>query len=52
MWFAFGAGAVAGAWMTPQLDGATLLAVAALIAAAIAAGPQRLDPIPDWGDLE
>jgi uncharacterized membrane protein YoaK (UPF0700 family) len=50
--FAFGAGAVAGAWMTPQLGGATLLAVAALIAAAIAAGPQRLDPIPDWGDLE
>ena len=50
--FAFGAGAVAGAWLTPQLGGATLLAVAALIAAAIAAGPQRLDPIPDWGDLE
>jgi uncharacterized membrane protein YoaK (UPF0700 family) len=50
--FAFGAGAVAGAWLTPRLGGATLLPVAALIAAAIAAGPRGLDPIPDWSDLK
>jgi uncharacterized membrane protein YoaK (UPF0700 family) len=50
--FAFGVGAVAGAWLTPRLGGATLLAVAALIAAAIAASPRGLDPIPDWSDLE
>jgi uncharacterized membrane protein YoaK (UPF0700 family) len=49
---AFGVGATAGAWLTPRLGGATLLAVAALIAAAITAGPRRLDPIPDWRDLE
>jgi uncharacterized membrane protein YoaK (UPF0700 family) len=50
--FAFGVGAAAGAWLTPRLGGATPLAVAALIAAAIAAGPRRLDPIPDWSNLE
>jgi uncharacterized membrane protein YoaK (UPF0700 family) len=44
--FAFGAGAAAGAWLTPRLGGATLLSVAALIAAVIAAGPRGLDPIP------
>jgi uncharacterized membrane protein YoaK (UPF0700 family) len=50
--FAFGAGAAGGAWLTPRLGGATLGAVAALIAAAIAAGPRGLDPIPDWTDLK
>jgi uncharacterized membrane protein YoaK (UPF0700 family) len=50
--FAFGVGAVTGAWLTPRLGGATLLAVAALIAAAIGAGPRGLDPIPDWSDLK
>jgi uncharacterized membrane protein YoaK (UPF0700 family) len=50
--FAFAAGAVAGAWLAPWLGGMTLLAVAALIAAAIAAGPRGLDPIPDWSDLK
>jgi uncharacterized membrane protein YoaK (UPF0700 family) len=50
--FAFGVGAAAGAWLTPRLGGATLLAVAALVAAAIAASPRGLDPIPDWSDLE
>jgi uncharacterized membrane protein YoaK (UPF0700 family) len=50
--FAFAVGAVAGAWLTPRLGGATLLPVAALIAAAIAAGPRGLDPIPDWSDLK
>jgi uncharacterized membrane protein YoaK (UPF0700 family) len=50
--FAFGAGAIAGAWLTPRLGGATLLPVAALIATAIAAGPRGLDPIPDWRDLK
>jgi uncharacterized membrane protein YoaK (UPF0700 family) len=50
--FAFGVGAAAGAWLTPRLGGSTLLAVAALVAAAIAASPRGLDPIPDWRDLE
>jgi uncharacterized membrane protein YoaK (UPF0700 family) len=50
--FAFGAGAAAGAWLTPRLGGATLLPVAVLIAAVIAAGPRGLDPIPDWSDLK
>jgi uncharacterized membrane protein YoaK (UPF0700 family) len=50
--FAFGAGAAAGAWLTPRLGGATLLPVAALIAAVIAAGPRGLDPIPDWSELK
>jgi uncharacterized membrane protein YoaK (UPF0700 family) len=50
--FAFGAGAAGGAWLTPRLGGATLVPVAALIAAAIAAGPRELDPIPDWTDLK
>jgi uncharacterized membrane protein YoaK (UPF0700 family) len=50
--FAFSAGAAGGAWLTPRLGGATLVAVAALIAAAIAAGPRRLDPIPGWTGLK
>ena len=50
--FAFAAGAAGGAWLTPRLGGATLVPVAAFIAAAIAAGPRRLDPIPDWSNLE
>jgi uncharacterized membrane protein YoaK (UPF0700 family) len=50
--FAFGIGAAADACLTPRLGGATLLAIAALIAAAIAASPRGLDPIPDWSDLE
>jgi len=50
--FAFSAGAAGGAWLTPRLGGATLAAVAALIAVAIAAGPRRLDPIPGWPDLK
>jgi uncharacterized membrane protein YoaK (UPF0700 family) len=50
--FAFGAGTAGGAWLTPRLGGATLVPVAALIAAAIAAGPRELDPIPDWTDLK
>jgi uncharacterized membrane protein YoaK (UPF0700 family) len=50
--FAFGVGAAAGAWLTPRLGGSTLLAVAALVAAAIAASPRGLVPIPDWRDLE
>jgi uncharacterized membrane protein YoaK (UPF0700 family) len=50
--FAFGAGAAAGAWLTPRLGGATLVPVAGLIAAVIVAGPRGLDPIPDWSDLK
>ncbi len=50
--FAFGAGAIAGAWLTPRLGRATLMPVAALIATVIAAGPRGLDPIPDWRDLK
>jgi len=50
--FAFGAGAAAGAWLTPRLGGAALLPVVALIAAVIAAGPGELDPIPEWTDLK
>jgi len=50
--FAFAAGAAGGAWLTPLLDGATLVPVAALIAAAIVVGPGRLDPIPDWTELK
>lgn len=50
--FAFGAGAAAGAWLTPRLGGATLLPVAVLIAAVIAAGPRGLDPLPGWTDLK
>ena len=48
---AFAAGALAGAWLTPRLGGMTLLPVAALVAAAIAAAPRRSDPIPGWNDL-
>jgi uncharacterized membrane protein YoaK (UPF0700 family) len=50
--FAFAAGAAGGAWLTPRLGGATLVPVAALIAAAVAAGPRELDPIPDWTGLK
>jgi uncharacterized membrane protein YoaK (UPF0700 family) len=50
--FASGAGAAAGTCLTPRLSGATLLIVAALIAAAIAAGSRGLDPIADRSDLE
>ena len=50
--FAFAAGAAGGAWLTPWLGGATLMPVAALIAAAVVAGPRGLDPIPDWTDLK
>jgi uncharacterized membrane protein YoaK (UPF0700 family) len=50
--FTFGVAAAGGAWLTPRLGGATLVAVAALIAAAIAAGPRRLDRIPGWTDLK
>jgi uncharacterized membrane protein YoaK (UPF0700 family) len=49
---AFSAGATGGAWLTPRLGGATLVAVAALIGAAMAAGPRRLDPIPGWTNLK
>jgi uncharacterized membrane protein YoaK (UPF0700 family) len=49
--FAFAIGAAGGAWLTPRLGGATLMPVAALIAAAIAVGPRGLDPIPEWTDL-
>jgi hypothetical protein len=49
--FAFGAGALAGAWLAPRLGGATLVPVAALIAGVIAAGPRGLE-IPDWSDLK
>jgi uncharacterized membrane protein YoaK (UPF0700 family) len=52
LFFAFGAGAAAGGWLTPRLGAATLLPVAVLIAAAVAAGPRGLDPIPDWSELE
>ncbi len=48
---AFAVGALAGGLMTPRLGGLTLLPVAALIAAAVVALPQQLDPIPDWKDL-
>ncbi len=48
---AFAVGALAGAWLTPQLGGMALLPVAALVAAAIAVAPRGLDPIPDWNDL-
>jgi uncharacterized membrane protein YoaK (UPF0700 family) len=50
--FAFAVGAAGGAWLTPRLGGATLVLVAALIAAAIVAGPRGMDPIPDWTDLK
>jgi uncharacterized membrane protein YoaK (UPF0700 family) len=50
--FAFAVGAAGRAWLTPRLGGATLMVIAALIAAAIAAGPRGLDPIPEWSDLK
>ena len=49
---AFVAGALAGAWLTPRLKGLTLLPVTAFVAAAIAAAPRGLDPIPGWKDLQ
>jgi uncharacterized membrane protein YoaK (UPF0700 family) len=49
--FAFAVGAAGGAWLTPSLGGATLVPIAALIAAAIVAGPRGMDPVPDWTDL-
>ncbi len=49
---AFGAGALAGAWLTPRLGELTLLPVAALVAATIAVAPRGLDPIPDWKNLQ
>ena len=48
---AFGAGALAGAWLTPRLGELTLLPVAALVAATIAVAPRGLDPIPGWKNL-
>ena len=48
---AFGTGALMGAWLTPRLGNLTLLPVAALVAATLAAAPRGLDPIPDWKDL-
>ena len=42
---AFGVGASAGAGLTPRVEELTLLPVAALVAAAIAVAPRRLDSI-------
>ena len=49
---AFAIGALMAAWLTPRLGNLTLLPVAALVAAAMAAAPRGLDPIPDWKDLQ
>ena len=49
---AFGAGALAGAWLTPRLGELTLLPVVALVAATIAVAPRGLDPIPGWKNLQ
>ena len=48
---AFAIGALMAAWLTPRLGGLTLLPVAALVAATIAAAPRGLDPIPGWKNL-
>ena len=48
---AFGSGALMGAWLTPHLGNLTLLPVAALVAATLAAAPRGVDPIPDWKNL-
>jgi len=48
----FAVGVAGGAWLTPRLGGTTVMVIAMLIAAAIAAGPRGLDPIPEWGDLK
>ncbi len=48
---AFGVGALLAAWLTPRLGNLTLLPIAALVAAALAAAPRGLDPIPDWTNL-
>ena len=49
---AFGFGGLFAALLTPRLGNLTLLPIAALVAATIAAAPRRLDPIPDWRNLE
>ena len=49
---AFTVGALVGSWLTSRLGELTLLPVAALVAATIAAAPRRLDPIPDWNNLQ
>ena len=49
---AFGTGALLGAWLTPRLGGLTLVPVAVLVVATIAAAPRGLDPIPDWKNLQ
>jgi uncharacterized membrane protein YoaK (UPF0700 family) len=49
---AFALGAVAGAWLTPRVGSATLVAVTALIGLVIVAGPPDLDPIPEWSKLD
>ena len=48
---AFAIGALMAAWLTPHLGNLTLLPVAALVAATLAAAPRGLDPIPDWNNL-
>ena len=48
---AFASGALMGAWLTPHLGNLTLLPVAALVAATLAAAPRGVDPIPDWENL-
>ncbi len=48
---AFAIGALVAAWLTPRLGSLTLLPVAALVAASLAAAPRGLDPIPDWKNL-
>ncbi len=48
---AFATGALIGAWLTPRLGNLTLLPIAALVAATLAAAPRGLDPIPDWQNL-
>ncbi len=49
---AFGVGALAGAWLTPRLEQWTVLPIAGLVAATIAAAPRGLDPIPEWKNLQ
>ena len=48
---AFGIGAPMCTWLTPHLGNLTLLPVAALVAATLAAAPRGPDPIPDWKNL-
>ena len=49
---AFAIGALVAAWLTPRMGNLTLLPVAALVAATLAAAPRGLDPIPDWKNLQ